>query len=176
MITVPRLVGRKVAVQPYGAADVTVDHVGWLNDPEVVKFSNQRFRRHDLASCQAYFDSFAGSANSFLSVRRLSDDKAVGTLTVYRSPHHGTADVGIMIGEPSAWGQGIGQDAWSLVIDWLIEGEKLRKVTAGTLGCNMGMLRLMQRSGMVEEAIRREQELVDGVAQDVIYYARFGTR
>ena len=176
MKPVPPLTGRKVAVQPYAAADVTADHVGWLNDPEVVKFSNQRFRRHDLASCQAYFDSFAGSDNSFLSIRRLSDDKAVGTLTVYRNGHHGTAGVGIMVGDPSAWGQGIGQDAWSLVIDWLIDGEKTRKVTAGTLACNIGMLRLMQRSGMVEEAVRREQELVDGVAQDIIYYARFGTR
>lgn len=176
MIAVPRLVGQKVAVQPYVAEDVTADHVRWLNDPEVVKFSNQRFRKHDLASCQAFFDSFANSANSFLSVRRLSDDKAVGTLTVYRSPQHGTADVGIMIGEPSAWGQGIGQDAWSLVIDWLMDSEKLRKVSAGTLRCNLAMLRLMQRSGMVEEAIRREQELVDGVAQDVIHYARFRTR
>jgi RimJ/RimL family protein N-acetyltransferase len=176
MKAMPRLIGRKVAVQPYVAADVTADHVCWLNDPEVVKYSNQRFRTHDLASCQAYFDSFAGSDNSFLSIRRLSDDKAVGTLTVYRNQNHGTADVGIMVGDPSAWGQGVGQDAWSLVINWLINDEKVRKVTAGTLSCNVGMLRLMQRSGMVEEAMRHEQELVEGLPQDIVYYARFGTR
>lgn len=172
---VPRLHGSKIVVQPYSADDVTDEHVRWLTDPEVVKFSNQRFRNHNLASCQAYFESFSGSANSFLSIRRLEDSKAVGTITIYRAVHHGTADVGIMVGDPAVWGQGVGQEAWSLVIEWLIDREKIRKVTAGTLSCNKGMVKLMQRSGMIQEAVRKDQELVDRVAQDIVYYARFGT-
>ena len=50
---------------------------------------------------------------------------------------------------------------------------KLRKVTGGTLASNVGMVRIMERSGMVLEAVRKEQELVAGVPQDALYYARF---
>ena len=46
-------------------------------------------------------------------------------------------------------------------------------MTAGTLACNLGMRRLMERSGMQLEAVRREQEIVEGRAEDLLYYARF---
>lgn len=165
--------GRLVSLSPFGPGDLTDAYIGWLNDAEVTRFSNQRFVRHDRASCTAYLASFAGTPNLFLSVKRLTDMAPVGTITVYRNIHHGTADVGIMIGERACWGGGYGQDAWSTVINWLLSDVGLRKVTAGTLADNIGMVRLMQRSGMVCEGIRRGQELLDGVPCDVVLYARF---
>ena len=168
----PHLVGGNVIVRRFAESDLSDTYVGWLNDPEVVKYSNQRFKAHSLASCRAYFESFAGSDNLFLAIC-LADGRMVGTMTVYRAMMHGTADVGIMLGDRTIWGQGVGQKAWSMVIDWLLGLGDIRKVTAGTLGCNSGMLLLMQRAGMQQEAVRRAQEIVDGVAQDVIYYARF---
>ena len=54
-----RLIGGKVALRPFGAADVTDAYVGWLNDPEVTRFSNQRFRTHTRGSCEEYLASFA---------------------------------------------------------------------------------------------------------------------
>ena len=94
-----RLEGRKVALRPFTASDVTDAYVGWLNDPEVTRFSNQRFRTHDRASCEEYFRSFSGTENLFVSIRAVEGDLAIGTMTAYRVPHHGTCDVGIMIGE-----------------------------------------------------------------------------
>jgi len=168
-----RLTGSRVEVRPFAESDLTGDYVAWLNDPEVVRYSNQRFRTHTLESCRQYLAGFAGSVNQFLSIRSRETDRAIGTMSVYHVPQHGTADVGIMLGDRAEWGKGIGQDAWTLVIDWLVGDGGLRKVTAGTLGCNIPMLRLMQRSGMHEEAIRRAQELVDGRPEDIIHYARF---
>lgn len=165
--------GRLVCLTPFGTDDLTDAYIGWLNDPEVTRFSNQRFVRHDRASCAAYMASFAGTPNFFLSVKRLSDLASIGTITVYRNLHHGTADVGIMIGNRACWGGGYGQDAWSTVIEWLLADVGMRKVTAGTLADNIGMVRLMQRSGMVCEGIRQAQEIVDGAPCDVVLYARF---
>jgi RimJ/RimL family protein N-acetyltransferase len=165
--------GARVIVRAFQASDLTDEYVGWLNDPETVRFSNQRFRRHSIASCRRYFESFGGTDNLFLSVRAAADDTAVGTMTVYYQRPHGTADVGILIGRRDARGTGIGQDAWSTVIDWLASHPAIRKITAGTVAPNIGMVRLMERSGMHQEAARASQEIVDGVAVDVLYYARF---
>jgi ribosomal-protein-alanine N-acetyltransferase len=167
------LTGRKVALRPFGLADVTAAYLGWLNDPEVVRYSNQRFRRHDSASSAAYLASFAGTDNLFLSIRRLDDEASVGTMTAYRSRHHGTVDVGIMVGDRESWGQGIGQDAWNTLSNWLLGPGRMRKLTCGTLACNGPMRAIAQRSGMVLEAVRRDQEIVDGVLQDMLYFARF---
>lgn len=169
----PVLVGQLVSLRPFGPDDITEQYIGWLNDPRVVRFSNQRFRRHNAESCAAYLSSFEGTANLFLSMRRRQDDAPIGTMTAYVNVHHQTVDVGIMVGAPEVWGQGYGQDAWDLLLTWLASRSDIRKITAGTLDCNIGMQKLMQRSGMELEARRVAQEIVEGQPQDIVYYARF---
>lgn len=176
------LQGRRVRLRPFTAADITDTYVAWLNDPEVVRFSNQRFVQHTRESCARYFAAFAdpaASPNLFISLRVAKPDASergeipVGTLTAYRSLPHGTADIGILLGERAAWGQGIGLEAWQLLTDWLLTTPGLRKVTAGTLASNAAMLKVAERSGMFREGTRRAQELVDGVATDIVHFARF---
>lgn len=165
--------GSKVLLRPFTASDIDDAYIHWLNDPDVVRFSNQRFLSHDRRSCLRYLASFEGTTNLFMSAHRLSDDRPIGTLTAYVSNHHGTADVGIMIGDKSAWGLGYGQDAWNTLTNWLLARENIRKLTAGTLACNFGMIKLMERSGMVLEAVRKAQEIVEGCPEDILYYATF---
>lgn len=169
----PLLRGEKVLLRPFTEADIDDRYIAWLNDPVVVRLSNQRFRTHDRESSLRYLLSFSGTANFFLSVRALSDDRQIGTLTAYVSQHHGTVDVGIMIGDKSVWGQGYGQDAWNTLTNWLLGQKGVRKLTAGTTSANHGMIKLMERSGMTLEAVRKDHEIVDGVPVDILYYAKF---
>jgi ribosomal-protein-alanine N-acetyltransferase len=167
------IAGRKVRLARFCVTDIAERYVGWLNNPTVVRFSNQRFRHHDESTCRTYLDTFEGTDNLFLSIVRASDGQAIGTLTAYVSKPHETADVGILIGDTAVWGQGFGLDAWQTISNWLLEECKIRKITGGTLSCNLGMRTVFERSGMHLEARRRAQELVDGRAEDVLYYARF---
>ena len=91
-------------------------------------------------------------------------------MTVYVQPYHGTADVGILLGRR---GNGYGKEAWHLVIAWLLDTCQVRKVTAGTLSCNHGMIRLMEYAGMHHEATRAAQELIEGKPQNILYFAKF---
>jgi ribosomal-protein-alanine N-acetyltransferase len=165
--------GEQVLLRAFRPADVTDAHVAWLNDPVLMRYSNQRFLRHDRDSSLRYLASFEGSDNLYLSVRLQADDRPVGTLTAYRSRHHATADMGILIGDPSVRGQGIGQDAWNTFAQWLLGPGRTRKLTCGTLGCNRSMIRIAGGSGMTLEAVRKAQEIVDGAPQDILYFARF---
>ncbi|MGO0790224.1 GNAT family N-acetyltransferase [Herbaspirillum seropedicae] len=169
-----QLRGRSVVLRPFLTSDITPEYVSWLNDPEVVRHSNQRFIQHTASSCLAYWESFRNTPNLFLSVRTLADDLAVGTMTAYVSVPHGTVDIGILIGRKSVWGTGVGQDAWDTLVNWLIEQQHVRKVTAGTLSSNKGMLKIMERSGMHCEAIRPKQELLEGEPMDLHYYGKYG--
>ena len=163
------LKGDKVLVRQFKEHDLSDAYISWLNNPEIVRFSNQRFINHDITSVRHYFSSFAGSANTFLSIEDAQTQLQVGTMTIYVQPHHGTADVGILVGKN---GNGYGKEAWGLVIDWLLETCKVRKVTAGTLSCNRPMIKLMEYAGMHKEATRIDHELVDGKPQDVVYFAK----
>lgn len=167
------LTGAKVELATFTEEDITSDYLGWLNDPLVTRFSNQRFHAHSRESCRSYFRSFAGTENSFLSIRRLEDGRAIGTMTAYVSPHQGTADLGILIGERSVWGRGYGQDAWDTLVSHLAVQPGMRKLTCGTLAGNRGMIRIAERSGMHLEGRRAAQELVESEPVDILHFARF---
>lgn len=168
--------GEKIVLRRFTMEDITPEYISWLNDPEVVRYSNQRFTRHTRETCTQYLKSFEKSPNLFLSVRAKEGATAIGTMTAYVSPHHGTVDMGIMIGKGAARGQGLGQDAWNTLLAWFIGRDEIRKVTAGTMRANGAMLRLMEKAGMQHEATRVGQELLDGVPQDILYYAKFPDR
>jgi len=168
-----RLVGKKTVLEPFLARDITDEYIAWLNDPEVVKYSNQRFLRHTPETSRNYLAGFDGTDNLFIKITRKADAQPIGTMSAYYSTPHRTVDVGIMIGKRSVWGGGLGQDAWNTLLDWLLALECVRKLTAGTLRCNLAMLKLMERSGMRLEAVRPQQELVDGQPQDLLYYGKF---
>lgn len=166
------LAGAKTRLRPFTAKDITAQYLGWLNDPIAMRFSNQRFRRHTAETSATYLAGFSGSANLFLAVDSESG-RRLGTMTAYRAPRHGTADMGILIGERAAWGQGVGLDAWVTLLAWLLGPAGLRKVTAGTLDCNEPMLAIARKSGMHLEGSRKRQEIVDGIEHDILYFARF---
>jgi ribosomal-protein-alanine N-acetyltransferase len=166
--------GNLVKLRKFAYGDITSNYISWLSDPHVVKFSNQRFRIHNEKSCKEYLASFSKTNNLFLVIENRYECHTIGTMTMYISVEHGTADMGIMIGDRTVWGQGFGQEAWSIALKWLIDVVGIRKVTAGCMKCNIGMIRLMQRSEMQHEATLKNHELLNGSPQDLVYYSKFG--
>lgn len=169
------ILGSKVSLRLFTENDINGRYLGWLNDPEVVKFSNQRFITHTFGSAKAYLKTFSNSGNIFLLISSLEHKIPIGTLTIYYCMQHQTADIGILVGEKSLWGNGYGQDAWDTIIRLLSRLPGIRKITAGAISTNIGMVNLMIRSGMSFEATKKEQELVNGVPVDLHYYAKFNS-
>lgn len=167
------LEGNKVKLTPILEKDITKKYIGWLNDPIVVRYSNQRFIKHSLESCIEYLNSFDGTNNYFLAIRKKESGQVIGSVTSYLNIHHKTADIGLMVGDRSAWGQGIGQQTWMLLVEHLFSVEKVRKITGGTLSVNKAMKKIMENSGMELEAIKKQEEIVEGVAVDMHYYSIF---
>jgi RimJ/RimL family protein N-acetyltransferase len=163
--------GKDVLLVNFTENDITDDYISWLNDSVVLQYSNQRFFSHDYQSCKKYFQSFEKSKNLFLAIRVKKTSVIIGTLTVYFNEDHGVADIGIMIGNRDEWGKGHGQDAWDTILSWLLNNQNVRKVTAGTLACNIAMRNIIKKSGMRIEGVRNEQEIVNGEPQDVILFA-----
>jgi len=163
----PVLTGSKCRLEPFAERHLTARYVGWLNDPAVVRHSEQRHRRHDLASCRGYAASFEGSPHYFWAI--VTEDLGhIGNINAYVDTANRVADVGILVGERASWGKGFGADAWRTACRHLLLDLELRKVTAGTMANNHGMLALMNKSGMREEGRRRRQALWEGTEVDMV--------
>jgi len=163
------LTGNAVELRTFVEENLTESYIGWLCDPNLMRFSNQRFYTHNMETCREYLATFQTSENIFVAI--YYKDDFIGTMTAYRSSVHGTADIGLLI-SPCLQGKGLGKDAWATLMSYLLN-TGTRKVTGGTLRCNEAMVRIMQACGMEPDGVRVGQELIDGVAHDMLHFAKF---
>lgn len=164
--------GIGVRLERFTASYLTDRYVGWLNDPEVVCYSENRHRRHSPDSCASYFASMTAGGHEFYAIVRQADGEHIGNITIYIDAPNKIGDISIMIGERSARGHGLGREAWSLACEHALTALGLRKITAGTMSENRPMLALMAAS-MKIEAVRPRQFLLNGREVDGIYAGRF---
>ena len=166
------VMSKRIEFREMQLSDISEEYLGWLNDKELMRFSRQRFKTHNLESSSEYIESFKGSENSFIGMFTREAGRLIGTMTIYRCTNHGTADMGIMIGRGEG-GKGYGKECWSFMLETLLERDDgARKVTAGTSELNIAMLNIMEGSGMEKEGRRREQEIIDGKPADTVLYGK----
>jgi RimJ/RimL family protein N-acetyltransferase len=172
LIETPRL-----RIVPFSEKYLTPRYVDWLNDPMVVRYSEQRHKKHTLESCRQYWQSFIDSPHIFWAMTAIEPPLGhIGNMNAYIDTANSVADVGILIGERTVWGKGYGLEAWVAVCNYLLRDVGMRKVTAGTITANKGMMRIMEKAGMVADGRRIRQCLVDGAEVDVIHAALFKTK
>jgi [ribosomal protein S5]-alanine N-acetyltransferase len=170
----PILYTQSLRIVPFSETFLTTRYVGWLNDPEVVRFSEQRHKTHTLDSCRDYWLSFSGTPHLLWAIVASEGSLGhIGNVSAYVDQENLLADVGILIGEKRAWRKGNGLEAWSAVCDYLLKRRGMRKVTAGTPAVNKGMLKIMQQTGMVLDGRRHRHYIFEGKEVDINYYAIF---
>jgi ribosomal-protein-alanine N-acetyltransferase len=164
----------RLRIVPFSEVYLSPRYVSWLNDPEVVRYSEQRHKNHTLETCREYWQSFKDSPHFFWAITTIEgESEHIGNISAYIDEYNFNANVGILIGERGVWGKGYGLEAWMAVCHHLIHDLGIRKVAAGTLAVNKGMLRIMEKSGMVADGRWIRHCLVGGKEVDVVFAALF---
>jgi RimJ/RimL family protein N-acetyltransferase len=134
---------------------VTEKMVGWLNDPDVVRYSEQRHIKHTIETQATYFKHLqrnSGIDYWFIYLNDKERDAPFGligslTVSVIDKP---IANIGIMIGDKTAWHHGYALEAMSAIINGLA-GEGFKRFEIGTMEENQPMINLAISCGMKEE-------------------------
>ena len=148
-------------------------NVEWLNDPEVVRYSEQRHKSHSLGSCRKYMESFNDTPNYYFAIL-LSEsyEKHIGNISVFVDVNNKIADISIMVGDRQYWGKGYGGEAFIGVVNFLKE-LKIRKITAGTIETNHAMIKIMKKARMAEDGRRIKHFVHQGKEVDIVYSSIF---
>ncbi|MCK4783723.1 MAG: GNAT family N-acetyltransferase [Desulfobacteraceae bacterium] len=164
----------RLLITSFGERHITQTYLGWLNDPEIMFYSEQRHIRHTPESSRLYLKSFEGTSNYFWAIEEVETGLGhIGNINAYVDHNNLLADVGVLIGEPKAQRKYYGLEAWLGVCNFLFQEIGIRKVTAGALSVNVPMLKLMKRAGMVDNGIRKRQYLCDGREVHILHKALF---
>jgi RimJ/RimL family protein N-acetyltransferase len=160
-----------IELVPFSEIHITKEYIGWLNDRNLMQYSEQRHKIHTERTCTDYYLSFHGSPNLLYAV--LNEEKVhVGNINAYVDPINKIADIGIIIG---ITGCGYGYLAWDQMIKILFSEYRLRKVTAGAMEINKPMIRVFIKSGMKYEYKKVKNFLFKNQQIDLVGYSIFNS-
>lgn len=148
-------------------------YVEWLNDNEVNRFLEARFHRHTPESvCQFVSDMNDSADNLLLGVFLKRDRQHIGNIKI--GPvvkEHSRADIGLMIGDRSVWGQGYASEAIGAVTAHALDAMGLHRVTAGCYSDNVGSYKAFMKNGYLEDGrLKAYFWLDDGWQDHVVMY------
>ena len=94
----PHLIGQGLTLQALTEVDITSSYIDWMNDPEIVKYTEQRFHSANADNTILYINQMAESpADLFYGI--YLDGMHVGTIKLGAiNVRHKTADLSYNIG------------------------------------------------------------------------------
>jgi RimJ/RimL family protein N-acetyltransferase len=167
------LVTPQLILRPFRTSDITNEYISWLNDKELMKYSEQRHRLHTYESCLKYYEAISSSHGFFWAIVARRDRVHIGNITVHIDLHNNLADVGLLIGAKPYGGRGLGFEAWNRVLSYLLQEIGVRKVVGGAMAENIPMISIMKKSEMALDCIRKRHYILDGAEVDLIYMAAY---
>ena len=164
------LLGERVALRALTPADVDGPYLGWFNDPEVCRLNSHHVFPYTRPEALAWVENLAGRRDALVLAITM-DGRHVGNISLQGiDPVSRTAELAIVLGDRSVWGQGIGLEAARLLVDHGFTALNLNRIACGTLAANVAMRRLADRLGMREEGVRRQAAWTDGAYHDIVEY------
>ena len=151
------------SVPPF--AHIVRTMVGWLNDPYITRYSEQRHIKHTIESQQDYLKR----QELFWGIYDMSTGGSlIGSMTVNYDRPNDVANVGIMIGDKESMGKGYGYEAWEALCNQL----PVRKIEAGCMAINRPMMSICSKYGMMEEGRQEDHFIVGDTTCDLVHWGK----
>ncbi|SRR5258706_4058997 len=152
------------------------EHVEWLNDKELMKWSEQRYKTHTMVTQQDFLDLAGADFNPLVwDIQRRETTSitsvSIGSLHAYCDKRHRRVDMGIMLG-PLYHGNGYAAEAWDAACKYLAVKHHMRKFEAGFVDGNLAILKMLMRLGWQPECRRENHFIIDGESRAVVLFGK----
>jgi len=141
------LSAESVKLRQLTPSDITDQYISWLNNTEINQFLEVRKSIPSLVEQKEYVDSCSNSTDTLMLGIFSSEDNLIGSATLRILPMN-RISVGLMIGEKSHHGRGIGKQVIMLVSNWAKE-RRYSALEAGYDTRNLPSARLFKSCGFI---------------------------
>jgi len=168
------LVTERLTLRTLEPSDAAGAYLAWMNDPEVMRFTESRFATHDRSSLEGFIEAMNESPdNLLLGLVCSRDGSHIGNIKLGPvDPHHSRAWLGIVVGARERWGQGLASEAIDAVALDGLGRLGLRRIGAGIYADNTGSLRAFAKAGFREVARLPGWSVNEGRAVDDVIMMR----
>ena len=152
--------------------DVSDEYVSWLNDYEVVRFTEQKYAKHNKEGIIAFVnDKFNSNTDLlfgiFFDIRHIGNIK-LGPIDF----NHKVSDISFFIGDREMWGKGLMTQVIDFVVGLAFSDVGLDKVTASAYANNIGSIKTLENNGFIVEGRRIKETLFEGERIDDVIFGK----
>jgi len=178
------LIGTRVRLRALERKDIPT-LTRWMNDPEV-RENLLVFVPLSTAAEERWVEGLLDRPDDHVfGVEALIEGhwRHVGNIGLHGiERHHRRAEIGIVIGEKGAWGQGYGTEAMALMMRFAFHELGMHRIELEVFETNLRAIKTYRALGFVEEGVRRESifqggRFIDAIHMGVLrgeFDARFG--
>jgi UDP-4-amino-4,6-dideoxy-N-acetyl-beta-L-altrosamine N-acetyltransferase len=154
------LEGDRVRLRPLASSDLR-RCVKWFSDPGIIRFL-ARNSAVTMAEEERWFRDYERRTDEQIFAIEVAGVH-LGNIGLHKIDRaHRRAEVGVVVGETSAWSKGYGTDAMRTVLRYAFGPLGLNKVSLDVLEYNDRAIRIYERLGFRREGIHREDVYKDG--------------
>ena len=164
------LEAERIYLKKLSPMDVKEDYVNWMNDKEVMRYTESRFKTHSKGDLVSYVEKVMNDSRySFFAIVVKDRDVHIGNIKIGPfDKKHGFGDIGIIIGKKDYYGKGFATEAIKLIVDYAFDSLKLHKVTASCYAANPGAIKAFKKAGFEEEGRLNKHYLCEGQYTDKV--------
>ena len=164
-----KLIGEKCYLSPCSVEDAE-KWAEWDNDLEVgLPLGDEAYTLYPLEKMKEILDDVIKHQSKIFSIIDRATDELIGRCLLFNiNPVDRNAMLGIVIGEKAYWGQGYGQEAIRLLLDFGFNLLNLNNIMLGTFEFNQRALACYQKVGFKEIGRRRQARIIGEKKYDVI--------
>jgi RimJ/RimL family protein N-acetyltransferase len=153
--------GASVRLRPLEERDLPTC-VEWMHDHEVTRWLASVGEAPTLAEEQDWYDRRRADPDSVMWALETEEGRLIGNVELRITPGARRAEMGIVIGDRSAWNKGYGTNTVRMVLQYAFEELELNRVDLTTDEENHRAIRCYEKCGFVREGLLRQHRLVDG--------------
>lgn len=163
--TTTYIAGERIVLRPLVLSDVGPTYLGWMNDPQIQKFTRRRGTKTTLQELRSFVRASKNSGDVHLAIIT-TEGQHIGNIFLNAvNLKNKSADLSIMIGDPRAQGKGYAQEAISLLTAYAFKKLKLHRMSAGSP--NPRFTKVVEKLGWKKEGVEREAFKLGSTYSDI---------
>lgn len=164
------MIGARLLLREVRTSDATGAYLKWMNDEEVLKFTESRFLSCSDEQLRQYIDTInKDSSYIFRAITLRESGRHIGNIKLGPMDwNHRFGDVGVIIGARECWGKGYAAESIRLLVEYAFASLRLHKLTAGCYATNRAAIKAFEKTGFAIEGVRTSQYLFAGHYVDLV--------
>jgi RimJ/RimL family protein N-acetyltransferase len=164
-IVCPKIQGRKLILKPFEKESLPLI-AEWVNDQEISRYLASD-NGYSLSQEEQWYEKTMTRPDNYKWGIFLGE-KLIGNTSLMKiEPIHRNATYGILIGDKSAWGKGIGTEVAKAVSAYGFSRLNLNVIYGDAFVSNIGSIKALERAGFTSYGIRPAFHFIDNQYHDI---------